>query len=125
MFSVMLFLFLFFLGIVAIFYYLLRRQDELGLLLREDLSELRVLLRALESRMNQQAGHANASGRRDEYNANNSENPSQTDADIHDPLLRLSFDEPASKHSGAAKKHDPALELHFDPTQGSSAGIQS
>ncbi len=51
MFSIMLFIFLCFFGILAVLVYMLRCQEKLVRQLREDHAQLRVMLRALESRL--------------------------------------------------------------------------
>ncbi|MBD5538404.1 MAG: hypothetical protein HDQ94_00155 [Desulfovibrio sp.] len=130
MFSALLFIFFCFFGILAALFYLLRRQEQAWQLLRDEHAQLRVLLRALESRLEYLAtvcldpeqarrtqdpaaqdgkpGEAAPRAPRDETPAG----PSGTD-----PLLRLSFEEPETPRAPAAgeKGHDPALELRFAP----------
>lgn len=110
MMSIMFFIFLCFLGISAMLYYVLRCQERTCRLLREDNAELRVLLRALESRMAHLEGDMPAP-----------ETPRASDlsggvaAVEGDSLLHLSFDAPAQ---AAAPRRDsgmdPDLELHMD-----------
>lgn len=77
MFSLMLFMFFFFLGLLAVLWLMQRRNDQQFRALNEDNAQLRVLLRALESRLDSRG--AEASGKE--------ENTAQ-----EDPLLHLSFD---------------------------------
>ncbi len=51
MFSAMLFIFFCFFGILAMFFHVLWRQEQIAKSLKEENTQLRVLLRALESRM--------------------------------------------------------------------------
>lgn len=96
MFAAMCFMFFFFLGFVVMFYYLLRKLDNQNQLLSDEHAQLRVLLRAMESRLDQME----RIGTRD---ATNAAQPATGVfmADIeengsagHDPLLHLSFEEP-------------------------------
>ena len=56
MFSIMLFIFLCFFGILAVLVYMLRCQEKLVRQLREDHAQLRVMLRAMESRLDYPGG---------------------------------------------------------------------
>ena len=51
MFSLMLFIFLCFLGMLAVQFYMLRSQERLNRALRDEHAQMRVLLRAMESRL--------------------------------------------------------------------------
>ena len=130
MFSALLFIFFCFFGILAALFYLHKRQEQAWQLLRDEHAQLRVLTRALESRLeylatvcldpeqarrtgdgSAQEGEARQAGAYpplDETPAG----PSGTD-----PLLRLSFEEPETPRAPAAGEngHDPALELRFAP----------
>lgn len=116
MFSIMLFIFLCFFGILAVLYHMLRSQEKLCRSLHEEHVQMRVLLRSLESRLDalDVAAQANtaipAKGA-----AHLSPHPAPQPAE--DPLLHLNFDEPAQSVS-AAPGVDPALDLHFDPAVG-------
>lgn len=136
MFSALLFMFFFFFGILAALFYMLRRQEQAWQLLRDEHAQLRVLLRALESRLEylatvtldpEQARRAEARGA---DTASGGEAPSDrprkeslaapAEPSGTDPLLRLSFEEPEAPgepgRSGAgAPARDPALELRFAP----------
>lgn len=96
MFMVMVFLFFFFLGILIMFWYhsyrLARQLQELS----EEHAQLRVLLRALESRME---GVAALEKVRPTGQEQASRQPDSSSG--HDPLLHLSFD----KNSLAESPH--------------------
>lgn len=109
MMSIMFFIFLCFIGISAMLYYVLRCQERHCRMLREDNAELRVLLRALESRMARLEGDAPvAAPVRPAAPA--AEAPAERDS-----LLHLSFDAPAPERAAPrAAATDPGLDLHFD-----------
>ena len=111
MFSIMLFIFLCFFGILAVLYHMLRSQEKLCCSLREEHAQMRVLLRALESRLDglEAAEAPYAPGKSAAHLT-----PRPAAAPAEDPLLRLSFDEPAAAPQSPAGI-DPALDLHFDP----------
>lgn len=105
MFMLMLFMFCFFLGFVIMFYYLLARLDNQSKALSDEHAQLRVLLRALESRLEKmgqmerygvllqnQAAQQDGEG----ITMTQSEGvPGTPDEPGHDPLLHLSFDQPS------------------------------
>lgn len=109
MFSIMLFIFLCFLGMLAVLFYMLRSQERLCQVLRDEHAQMRVLLRAMESRLDALEGSAGSEPR-----------PAGT-LPARDPLLHLSFEDPVSSartdRLGREDKPapDPALDLHFDP----------
>lgn len=105
MFSIMLFIFLCFSGMLAVLFYMLRSQERLCRALRDEHAQLRVLLRALESRL-------------DTLDGSGAARPTQA-APAGDPLLRLSFEAPRREQTPAT---DPALDLHFDPPADERAG---
>lgn len=115
MFSIMLFMFLFFIGFMAMFYYLLKKQEQNCRLLRDEHAQLRVLLRAVESRLDNvdriQTLRAARDGLLDADAPENSgmEKEADDDAAGHDPLLHLSFEEPASGRSR------DGLNIDFEP----------
>ena len=134
MFSALLFIFFCFFGILAALFYMLKRQEQAWQLLRDEHAQLRVLLRALESRLEylatvtldpEQARRAEAraaapTGENAPSAAPRDENPAgPIGASGTDPLLRLSFEEPEApaEPGRAASKpaRDPALELRFAP----------
>lgn len=101
MFTIMIFLFFFFLGILGMFWY---QSHRLGMQLRElseEHAQLRVLLRALESRVEGVAAFekTRAKGQEGESRENADSQPG------HDPLLHLSFDK---------ARENPAGELNLD-----------
>lgn len=107
MFSIMLFIFLCFSGMLAVLFHMLRSQERLCRALREEHAQLRVLLRAVESRLDTLDGSAAA-------------RPTPTQAaPAGDPLLHLSFEAPRREQTPAT---DPALDLHFDPPTSERAG---
>lgn len=121
MFSIMLFIFLCFFGILAVLYHMLRSQEKLCKSLHEEHAQMRVLLRSLESRLDAidavETAAAPAGNRSAARLA-----PRSAPQPAEDPLLHLSFDEPAQNvGSSAAPGVDPALDLHFDPAVGFSA----
>lgn len=102
MFMLMLFMFCFFLGFVVMFYYLLSRMDAMARAHSDEHAQLRVLLRALESRLEKmgQAERYNVLLREqrdgDGITMTQSEGiPGENDTPGHDPLLHLSFDQPS------------------------------
>ncbi|MDE7241958.1 hypothetical protein [Desulfovibrio sp.] len=131
MFSALLFIFFCFFGILAALFYLLKRQEQAWQLLRDEHAQLRVLLRALESRLEylaavcldpEQARRAEARA----ATAAGDDKPGASSAPVSagpagasgtDPLLRLSFEEPEGPRAPAGREagHDPALELRFAP----------
>ena len=120
MFSIMLFIFLCFFGILAVLYHMLRSQEKLCRSLHEEHVQMRVLLRSLESRLDgldvtEQENTAPSPQGAVRLAARPAPQPAE------DPLLHLSFDEPAPSVS-AAPAIDPALDLHFDPAVGIPAG---
>lgn len=118
MFSIMLFIFLCFFGILAVLYHMLRSQEKLCKSLHEEHAQMRVMLRSLESRldaMDVAAPTANGNGATRLAPRPASHAAAQP---AEDPLLHLSFDDPAQNATPAAPGVDPALDLHFDPAVG-------
>lgn len=136
MFSALLFMFFCFFGILAALFYLFKQQEHAWQLLRDEHAQLRVLLRALESRLEylatvtldpEQTHRAHDAARQEAAPENTP--PYQpfaapAEASGRDPLLRLSFEEPGAVHAPSDTRagHDPALELHFDPAGESAPG---
>lgn len=128
MFSALLFMFFCFFGILAALFYLHKRQEQAWQLLRDEHAQLRVLLRALESRLEylatvcldpeqarrsgERSGDGGAAGGQAPYAPldDTAAGPSGTD-----PLLRLSFEEPETPRAAGEKPRDPGLELRFAP----------
>lgn len=120
MFSIMLFIFLCFFGILAVLYHMLRSQEKLCKTLHEEHAQMRMLLRSLESRLDAldvaaPAAAANGNGATRLAPRPASHAASQP---AEDPLLHLSFDDPAQSASPTTPGVDPALDLHFDPAVG-------
>lgn len=91
MFSAMLFMFFCFFGILAMFFYVLWRLEQIAKSLKEENTQLRVLLRALESRMDYLAQICLAEKGQI---PDSSDTRARADMAGIDPLLHLSFDEP-------------------------------
>ena len=130
MFSALLFIFFCFFGILAALFYMHKRQEQAWQLLRDEHAQLRVLTRALESRLEylatvcldpEQAHRAGARPGQEGQPETAAPYPplDETPAGPSgtDPLLRLSFEEPETPRAPAARGegHDPALELRFAP----------
>lgn len=111
MFPFMLFMFFCFLGVLAMLYHMLRTQEKNFRLLQEEHAQMRVLLRAMESRLDVLDEDAEAAGGRGGA-ARAATRLAPRPAD--DDLLRLNFDAPGPQ-GGAPAAVDPALDLHFDP----------
>ena len=114
MFSIMLFIFLCFFGILAVLYHMLRSQEKLCKSLHEEHAQMRMMLRSLESRLDAMDVAAPAAT----GNGATRLAPRSAPQPAEDPLLHLSFDDPAQSVSPAAPGMDPALDLHFDPAVG-------
>lgn len=106
MFSLMLFIFLCFLGMLAVQFYMLRSQERLNRALREEHAQVRVLLRAVEARLDALGCPAAPKV---------AETVVQATPASQDPLLHLSFDAPAAPQAAPrAPAVDPGLDLHMD-----------
>ena len=119
MFSIMLFIFLCFFGILAVLYHMLRSQEKLCKSLHEEHAQLRVMLRSLESRLDDLdvAAPAAAAGNGATRLAPRPASHARAQP-AEDPLLHLSFGDPAQSASPSTPGVDPALDLHFDPAVG-------
>lgn len=109
MFALMLFMFFYFLGSIAMFIYLIKKIDSNARQLSEEHAQLRVLLRAMESRMEKPDTPENAQSTGDDKNAS-----SETREDLasgHDPLLHLSFERPPTPE----QDFSTGLNINFDP----------
>lgn len=116
MFSIMLFIFLCFFGILAVLYHMLRSQEKLCKSLHEEHAQMRMMLRSLESRLD--AMDVAASAAAGSGNGATRLAPRPAPQPAEDPLLHLSFGDPAQSASPATPGVDPALDLHFDPAVG-------
>lgn len=104
MFSLMLFIFLCFLGMLAVQFYMLRSQERLNRALRDEHAQMRVLLRAMEARLDALGCPA--------------ETAVQATPAAQDPLLHLSFDAPAAKKAAPRTPVvDPGLDLHMNSSR--------
>ena len=119
MFSIMLFIFLCFFGILAVLYHMLRSQEKLCKSLHEEHAQMRVMLRSLESRLDDLdvAAPAAAAGNGATRLAPRPASHAAAQP-AEDPLLHLSFGDPAQSVSPSKPGVDPALDLHFDPAVG-------
>ena len=95
MFSFMLFIFLGFLGVLAVSFYLLFRLDRISRTLREEHAQMRLLLRSLEARLS---------------SAEAIPEPSKPLQDETETILTLDFGRKAQTKAPL----DPTLDLHMD-----------
>ena len=119
MFSIMLFIFLCFFGILAVLYHMLRSQEKLCKSLHEEHAQMRVMLRSLESRLDDLdvAAPAAAAGNGATRLAPRPASHAAAQP-AEDPLLLLCCGDPAQSASPSTPGVDPALDLHFDPAVG-------
>lgn len=115
MFALMLFMFLFFLGFLVMFIYLLGKLNRQSKALSDEHAQLRVLLRAMESRLDKMAQmerlNAVLQGKLDSDAILPGESANEDDSAGHDPLLHLSFEKPRN----IAGDVDPGLSLDLEP----------
>lgn len=105
MFALMLFMFFFFLGFVAMFMFLLKRINDHFKSMSDEHAQLRVLMRAMESRLDKitHLEQLNAAFK-SQMEADGLVPPEMRAPDTsagHDPLLHLSFEQP----------HDPEMNM--------------
>lgn len=131
MFSIMLFIFLCFFGILAVLVYMLRGQEQLVTQLRDEHAQLRVLLRAMESRLDHLDGTSPADAGPDARPLADQSHPQAVPTEkIHgtDPLENFSGQTRAARltpaHEGRAADtaDDPLLHLSFDPPAAHAPG---
>ena len=117
--SIMLFIFLCLFGVLAVLYHMLRSQEKLCKSLHEEHAQMRVMLRSLESRLDDLdvAAPAAAAGNGATRLAPRPASHAAAQP-AEDPLLHLSFGDPAQSASPSTPGVDPALDLHFDPAVG-------
>lgn len=112
MFGLMLFMFFFFLGSIVMFFYLVRRLETLARGLNDEHAQLRVLLRAMESRLEKiaQIERINALFQGDMESSPGQPSPDgttfQEESPSRDPLLHLSFDTPSPLDENMGRKLD-------------------
>ena len=117
MFSLMLFIFLCFLGMLAVQFYMLRSQERLNRALRDEHAQMRVLLRAMEARLDA-LGCTAVSASLGCPAPKLAETAVQATPAAQDPLLHLSFDAPAAKKAAPRTPVvDPGLDLHMDSSR--------
>lgn len=115
MFPLLVFMFCFFIGSLAMFFYSLKKRESQFRSLTEEHAQLRVLLRAMESRLDNMEKYI--AGRAGFKSAPGEEAPEsvceadEIQAQGPDPLLRLSFEEPGGEGRGGK---DPKLEMLLD-----------
>ncbi|MBD5608393.1 MAG: hypothetical protein HDQ93_06030 [Desulfovibrio sp.] len=107
MFELMIFMILFFVGMVAVIWYLIVKIESATRQASEERAQLRVLLRAMESRMETISIAKSAS----ETGENSTSASLETPRPSYDPLLRLNFDEPPTPEEDFARQK---LELNLD-----------
>lgn len=105
MFELMIFMILFFIGLVAAQWYVVVRLDNNFKRLSEEHAQLRVIARAMESRLERLCEDAGAKG---------AESEPENEDDVRtavDPLLRLNFEEPRDPRADFERRD---LELNLD-----------
>lgn len=120
MYALMIFMFCFFLGSLAMFIYSSQKRENLGRALSDEHAQLRVLLRAMESRLDNMEkllaiqtmpkDAANSAGTADHGSFVAVEHSQNQEPAGHDPLLHLSFEDPARKD----KHMDGGLDLFIE-----------
>lgn len=108
MFKLMLFMFCFFIGSIAMFIYVLKRMAEHARTLSDEHAQLRVLMRAMESRLDKitHLETINANYQR-QMEADGLTPAGMETHDIsagHDPLLHLSFEQPHNPEINMGQK---------------------
>lgn len=119
MFSLLLFMFCFFLGSIVMFIYSLKKRESQFRSLNDEHAQLRVLLRAMESRLDnieKYLGHCSgpdgsAPGQERAEAGHEEGIDMERKSQEHDPLLHLSFEDPDKIET---VKDDPNLELLLD-----------
>lgn len=122
MFPLLLFMFCFFLGSIAMFFYSLKKRENQFRSLNDEHAQLRVLLRAMESRLdniekylgNNPELESSASCPEGVESGQEVAEEMERKKQEHDPLLRLSFEAPDKMENA---QRDPNLELMLDPQE--------
>lgn len=120
MFELMIFMFCFLLASIIMFFYFLKRSDDQYRNLNDEHAQLRVLMRAMESRLeNMEKSLASLAGKEAGTMPSFIDDKKQwrkEDGDMagagHDPLLHLSFEEPAC---GVREPMESELDFLPDP----------
>lgn len=111
MLALMGFMFFFLLSFIAMFFFFIRKQENFFRQLSDEHAQLRVLLRALECRLD----HMSADNKAEEGQASpECDSDAPGSAAGHDPLLHLSFEEPQTIDA----EIDPALDINMDEPAG-------
>lgn len=117
--SLMIFVFLCFLGLFVMFFFILRGQEKIHAALREELAMLRAHMRQLESRISGVPMPGTCADEQPVRHAPTQSAPTHTvpqalpldrPLTMPDPLNSLSMDSSSTPPSGG-------LDLHFDPQQ--------
>lgn len=111
MFLLMLFMFFFFIGFVAMYAYLLRKLDAQNRAMNEEHAQMRVLLRAMESRLDKLGQAQRINAMLGGQTGPDSVDGEADDATGNDSLLHLSFEKPHN----LAEPINPGLSLDLDP----------
>lgn len=98
--SMMLFIFLCFVGLFIMFFCILRGQEKMYAAQREEHAHVRLQLRAMEAHLRALGGEA-------------SDQPEARSMPISDPLASLSM----GNATAPGDRHVNELELHFDPQE--------
>ena len=134
MFSIMLFIFLCFFGILAVLVYMLRSQERLVRQLHEEHAQLRLLLRAVESRMDYldggqpAAAPSNTDSPEQQHIHMNSEPLAEAEMDMgmdsnqhentYHPVRAAKLTARSADTTAQNPSYDPLLHLSFDPPAG-------
>ena len=115
MFPLLIFMFCFFLGSACMFFYSLKKRESLYKNLSDEHAQLRVLMRAMESRLdNMEKYLGQCSGlstpEKEETGREDAQLEERAENAGHDPLLHVSFEDPGRMKDA----RDPALELMLD-----------
>lgn len=116
MYMLMIFMFCFFLGFMAMYWYLLRKIENIARMQSDESAQLRVLMRAMEARLDKMSQMERLNALFQGKLAPDAKLPGEEGAAAdesagHDPLLHLSFEQPAS----LSEAIDPGLDLNMDP----------
>ena len=129
MFSIMLFIFLCFFGILAVLVYMLRGQERLVKQLRDEHAQLRVMLRAMESRMDYPDARPAEVAQDDRLLTDQPlaqaapEKPHTADPfENFSGQTRAARLTPVLEHRTADTDSDPLLHLSFDPPAAHASG---
>lgn len=108
----MVFMFCFFLGSLALFLYLCRKIDAIAHSLSDEHAQMRVLLRAMESRLDKISHVEKISAILQSQTEGEEDAQKKEDGKPgHDSLLQLSFERPQPLEGPV----DPGLDLNMDP----------